>query len=323
MWRRCHIGDGPAGIIAANSDVLVEHALAGRRWRSALSLAVLMTRSARDLIGELDVTPRRRETLTEAATASLRSLIISGQLPPGTPLRLNALAERLDMSVMPVREALRALEAERLVTFRAHHGATVTELSVEDVEEAYAVRAALEGLAARDGVRNLTDASLAVIQEKFRLMEVDAARGDREALVGHDQEFHRALYAAGGRPDRVRRIIELWESTRRAIPLIYRAWDPLELAIAAHRPILEAVEARDARAAQQRSRAHTEQAATRILRLLRTPTASPTHRPSRATARTARDAPRVTPMAAPPSTTPTAVERMVTASARERVRSGG
>ena len=108
---------------------------------------------------------RQRETMTEAAAGILRGLILSGKLPPGTPLRLNQLASRLGMSVMPVREALRALEAERLVTFRAHHGATVTELSAEDVEEAYAVREALEGLAARDGVRNLTDASLGLIRD--------------------------------------------------------------------------------------------------------------------------------------------------------------
>ncbi len=228
-----------------------------------------MTRSQRALIDEVDLAPQPRETLTDGATSSLRALIISGQLPPGTPLRLNAIASRLGMSVMPIREALRALEAERLVTFRAHHGATVASLSVEDVEEAYAVRAALEGLAARDGVLDLTEESLATIREKFRLMEEDAARGDREALVGHDQEFHRALYIAGGRPDRVRRIIELWESTQRAIPLIYRAWEPLDLAITAHRPILDAIETRDARAAQARSRVHTEHAATRILKVLR------------------------------------------------------
>lgn len=234
-----------------------------------------MTRSVRALIDEVEIAPRPRETLTEGAAAQLRALILSGQLPPGTPLRLNALAARLGMSVMPVREALRVLEAERLVVFRAHHGATVAALSVEDVEEAYAVRAALEGLAARDGVLNLTDEALEAIRAKFHLMEDDAARGDREALVAHDQEFHRALYVAGGRPERVRRIIELWESTRRAIPLIYRAWDPLDLAIAAHRPILEAVEARDARAAQVRSRRHTEQAARRILKLLRDSTERP------------------------------------------------
>ncbi len=229
----------------------------------------MTTPSQRALIEALDLAPQPRETLTEAAASSLRALIVSGQLPPGTPLRLNILAARLGMSVMPVREALRALEAERLVTFRAHHGATVASVSPEDVEEAYAMRAALEGLAARDGVLNLTDEWLEVIRDKFRMMEEDHARGDRDALVAHDQEFHRALYMAGGRPERMRRIVELWEGTRRAVPLIYRSWDPLDVAIDAHRPILAAVEARDARAAAARSRAQTEQAGTRILRELR------------------------------------------------------
>ena len=228
-----------------------------------------MTRSPRGVIDDLDIAPQPRETLTDAAAGALRALIFSGRLPPGTPLRLNQLAARLGMSVMPVREALRALEADGLVTFRAHYGATVADLSVEDIEEAYAVRAALEGLAARDGVLNLTDVVLERIRTLFRQMEVDAAAGDRDALMAHDEDFHRALYETGGRPERARRIVDLWESTRRAIPLGYRAWEPLDLAIAAHRPILEAIEARDARSAMQRSRAHSEQAATRILRAMR------------------------------------------------------
>lgn len=240
-----------------------------------------MTRSKSGALDAVDLQPRPHETLAEAAAATLRGLIVSGQLQPGIPLRLHALAARLGMSVMPVREALRVLEAERLVTFRAHHGATVAQLSVEDVEDAYAMRAALEGLAARDGVRNLTPDALSHIRDSFRLMEGDAARGDREALVVHDQEFHRALYQASDRPERIRRIIELQEGTRRAIPIIYRAWDPLDLAIQAHRPILEAVEAGDARTAQRLSRTHTEQAATRILKVLRTSYPRPAAQPRR------------------------------------------
>ena len=143
--------------------------------------------------------------MTEAATGILRGLILTGKLPPGTPLRLNQLATRSGMSVMPVREALRALEAERLVTFRAHHGATVTELSAEDVEEAYALREALEGLAARDGVlRTWARTDLATIRGWFARMEEAAGTGDRDELVAYDQEFHRALFAgrraAGPRP---------------------------------------------------------------------------------------------------------------------------
>jgi DNA-binding GntR family transcriptional regulator len=232
-------------------------------------LLVAVSAPGRGPIDEVDLVPPQRETMTEAATGILRNLILTGKLPPGTPLRLNQLATRLGMSVMPIREALRALEAERLVTFRAHHGATVTSLSPEDVEEAYAVRVALEGLAARDGVLHMNEQSLEIIRGWFAKMEEAAARGDRDVLVAYDQEFHRALFEAGGRVDRARRIVELWESTRRAVPLTYRAWDPLDVAVGAHRPIMDAIERRDAKAVERLSRAHTRQAASHLLRTMR------------------------------------------------------
>ena len=227
-----------------------------------------MSLPTRSPIDEIDLDPPARETMTGSAAAVLRGLILSGKLPPGTPLRLNQLADRLGMSVMPVREALRALEAERLVTFRPHRGAIVAGISPEDVEEAYEIRGALEGLAARDGVRNLSPDDLSAIRGFFAQMEHAAEAGDRDALVAYDQEFHRALFAAGGRPERTRRIIELWGSTRRAVPLTYHAYDPLEIAIDAHRPILAAIESGDARAAERLSRAHTRQAASRVLRAI-------------------------------------------------------
>jgi DNA-binding GntR family transcriptional regulator len=231
-------------------------------------------------IDDIDLILPTRETMTGSAAGVLRGLILSGKLPPGTPLRLNQLAARLGMSIMPVREALRALEAERLVTFRPHRGAVVADISPEDVEEAYEIRAALEGLAARDGVRRLTADDLARIRGYFAQMEEAAEAGDRDGLVACDQEFHRALFAAGRRPERTRRIIELWESTRRAVPLTYRAYDPLDVAIDAHRPILAAIESGDARAAERLSRRHTKQAATRVLRAIARGTARAAKSPS-------------------------------------------
>lgn len=223
----------------------------------------------RSPMDEVELVPPQRETMTETATGTLRGLILTGKLPPGTPLRLGRLAARMGMSVMPVREALRSLEAERLVTFRAHRGATVTALSAEDVEEAYALREALEGLAARDGVLRMGEPELETIRGWYVRMEQASRDGDRDELVACDQEFHRTLFRAGGRPDRARRIVELWESTSRAVPLTYRAWDPLDVAIAAHRPIMDAIERRDARAVERLSRAHTRQAGSHLLRALR------------------------------------------------------
>lgn len=234
-----------------------------------------MSRPNRNPLDGVELVPPQRETMTEAATATIRHLILTGKLPPGMPLRLNHLAARLGMSVMPIREALRVLEAERLVSFRAHHGATVTELSADDVEEAYALREALEGLAARDGVRRMGEEELEAIRGWYARMAEASRAGDRDELVSCDQEFHRALFRAGGRPDRARRIVELWESTSRAVPLTYRAWDPLDVAIESHRPLMDAIERRDARAAERLSRAHTHQAGLRLLKAMRRRTPAP------------------------------------------------
>ena len=93
--------------------------------------------------------PEDRHTLAESITGRLRQLILDGQLRPGQALRPADLAPRLGVSAMPVREALRILDAEGLVTFKPRIGARVAEIREEDVEELYLIRGALEGLAAR------------------------------------------------------------------------------------------------------------------------------------------------------------------------------
>jgi len=151
----------------------------------------------RSPLDEVELVPPQRKTKTEAATATIRTLILTGKLPPGMPLRLNYLATRLGLSAMPIREGLRVLEAERLVAFRAHHGATVTEFSAEDVEEAYALHEALEGLAARDGVRRTSGYELGSIRGWYARMGEASRAGDRDEFVACDQELHRALFCAG------------------------------------------------------------------------------------------------------------------------------
>ncbi len=144
--------------------------------------------------------PEHRQTLAESITGRLRQLILDGQLRPGQALRPADLAPRLGVSAMPVREALRILEAEGLVTFRPRIGARVAEIREEDVEELYLIRGALEGLAARLAATNLTDADLADIHEAFDVMTTARATQDFDTFSQYDKEFHRRQYAASGRP---------------------------------------------------------------------------------------------------------------------------
>jgi DNA-binding GntR family transcriptional regulator len=212
--------------------------------------------------------PEDRQTLAESITGRLRQLILDGQLPPSQALRPADLAPRLGVSVMPVREALRILEAEGLVTFRPRIGARVAEIKEEDVEELYVVRVALEGLAARLGAANLTDAGLAELHAAFDQMTAARARDDFDTFSQYDREFHRRQYAASGRTGLVKRILDLWDVGRRIYAISPRTRESMDPAYEAHRSILDALDRHDVDAAEQRTRIHTEEAAQRILKAL-------------------------------------------------------
>jgi len=112
-------------------------------------------------------------------------------------LRLEEIATRYDVSTMPVREALRDLEAVGLVTIFPHRGAVVTQLSVDDLVDIYDIRAALEEMAARLAVPRMTEASLAQLESLIEQM--DNHLGELVSLVKLNHDFHSAFYTASGR----------------------------------------------------------------------------------------------------------------------------
>src|SRR3981189_68134 len=89
----------------------------------------------------------RHRTMAALALEQLREAIILGELSAGTPLRLDELARSLGMSISPIREAVRQLEALGLAEYVPHHGATVMQLDVEELRELFSLRLPLAGLA--------------------------------------------------------------------------------------------------------------------------------------------------------------------------------
>src|ERR1044071_2584060 len=88
--------------------------------------------------------PIQRQTVASMTVAALRERILRGDFPDGEPLRQDALADELGVSRIPVREALRQLEAEGLVAFSPHRGAIVSSLSLEAIEEVFELRSTIE-----------------------------------------------------------------------------------------------------------------------------------------------------------------------------------
>jgi DNA-binding GntR family transcriptional regulator len=147
--------------------------------------------------------PRYR-TATEYVEATLRAAILSGAIAPGTPLRQEELATSFKVSRMPIREALRQLEAQALVDFEPHRGAVVVQITLLDAMDNYAIRAALEPQALRLSIPNLT-------VEDFEIAEDLLAEIDQECDPGRmgelNRRFHMTLYAQAGLP----RLIALTE----------------------------------------------------------------------------------------------------------------
>lgn len=237
--------------------------------RSRRTTAAPLSDGGGDPLDDLDGLPVAARTLSVSVADRLRRLIVTNRLRPGDPLRLAAIAARLGVSVQPVREAVRLLAAEGLVVIEPHRGAYVATLSIEDVEELYAVRVALEGLIARVAAERLTPATVAELEERFHEMERCERADDQPGFIAADRAFHERLYEAAGRPRLLARILDLWDASTRARPVVYRSWAALADAVADHEPLLDAIRRRDPAGAEAATRAHLEAAAGRVLAALR------------------------------------------------------
>ncbi|MGE5689417.1 MAG: GntR family transcriptional regulator [Pseudomonadota bacterium] len=201
-------------------------------------------------------TGTRHRTLAERAVADLQEWILRGELAPGAPLRLEALAKALDMSPMPIREAIRELERLGLAEHVPHRGARVAQLTVDDLRDTYEARLALESLAVRHAAERALAEEVAVAR---RLLEEHLAAyraGDAASGRTLHAEFHFALYAASGSQWLPRLIRPLWENSERYRIASLHAGRSLERRRREHQRILDAVAAHDPAAAEEALRAH-------------------------------------------------------------------
>jgi DNA-binding GntR family transcriptional regulator len=147
----------------------------------------------------------------------LRERILRGELTPGTRIGQDAVAAEFAASRIPVREALRTLEAEGLVTIRPNSGAWVAELDAEEFDQIYRLREQVESLAIQESIPNLDGDQIGRLYE---LADAVAAAATSEDFLALDREFHLATYA-GARFPLLHELVErFWNSTQH----YRRAW---------------------------------------------------------------------------------------------------
>ena len=153
-------------------------------------------------------------TLAEKAFVALHDAIVRGELRPGERLPIEELADVLDMSPMPIREALRRLDAVGLVENVPHRGARVTELSLEDLRDVYEARLALEPLAVQHAAERFDRDDAERGQEALAALNKLGDRSTAATWAAHTA-FHFSLYEPAGSAWLVRLIRPLWESSER------------------------------------------------------------------------------------------------------------
>jgi DNA-binding GntR family transcriptional regulator len=197
-----------------------------------------------------------RAMLRDQIKDVLLQRILDGHYSPGQRIVEIRVAQEFGVSQAPVREALRELEVLRLVESEPFRGARVRGVRPGEIAESYPVRAALEELAATLAAGRLAGAA-APLAAEIDGMRAAAAEGDLHAFVRHDVGFHRVFVEASAN----RTLIGVWESLhvdlRTRLTLIQRLQDLPDVA-ESHVPIMEALDAGDAKRAGRLVREHIE-----------------------------------------------------------------
>ncbi|MGR6922132.1 GntR family transcriptional regulator [[Actinomadura] parvosata] len=215
-----------------------------------------------------DEARRRPPTAQQFVLGELRRAITTGRLRPGTPIRQDALAEELQVSRVPLREALKTLEGEGLVTYKPHKGYCVVMLSLDDLREVYRIRELLEEEAVRAAVARLTDDDLGRIEAAQEEVERAAAAGDVAAMATANRAFHMTLFDCAGRPRLARLIRTLWDTTDAYRSMYYGDAGNRERVVAEHRAALDALRRRSADDAVTTLNVHRDHAVAELEPLL-------------------------------------------------------
>jgi DNA-binding GntR family transcriptional regulator len=192
--------------------------------------------------------PVAQRSVVDLVIDEVRRSILDGSLRPGAPVSIAELSARLEVSHIPVREALRRLESEGLIELRRSRSAVVAPLSRADLANVFYLRELLESDVMARAVRHYTDADLAAIEGAWERLEIDPS-DDAESLSGRHTVLHNLLLRPAANEWDWRLLDVTWQAGERYMFLILAetlADDPITFRDV-HRDLVNAAQARSAR----------------------------------------------------------------------------
>lgn len=186
--------------------------------------------------------PVPQESIVDRVTVEIRRCILTGVLPPGEPFSITGLAEQLEVSHIPIREALRRLESQGLLQLRAGRSAIVAPIDPDELRSIYRLRHLLEPDLAARSAKVFTPDDIARLERALEAYGADIHTPD--LALGRHQEFHLALLSPGASEWDLRILNLLWQVSERYVRLVFSN-ELLDRAqanrlVGAHQPIVEA-----------------------------------------------------------------------------------
>jgi DNA-binding GntR family transcriptional regulator len=197
-----------------------------------------------------------RKTLSAQVYERIREAIVQQVLPAGQRIDQNKLADDLQVSLVPVREAMKTLEAEGLVSIIPRRGAFVTEISLKDLADLYFARQLIEGEATYHAVQRMTESDFEAMKTLIGQMREATDRDDLREFMRLNRTFHMTIYGSLNNPHISQTIISLWERSE-----IYRfrflfISHSIENIHAEHEAILQACRQQDQQHAKDLAKQH-------------------------------------------------------------------
>ena len=206
---------------------------------------------------------------SQAVYDLLRQRILDFHYEPGQSLSIDGLAREFGVSKIPIREAIKQLEAERLVETVLHVGARVAPISVAQAEQIYPIRHALSDLGVRLAVPRLDDITLDFLDDLQRQMEAATRLRDTATVDRLNRQFHLRIVEAAGNPELYQLYRDLMHRCSRFRAGVSLGHHRAVEVMAEHRVILAALRSRDVEAAARAADAHDRRSADEIIAKMR------------------------------------------------------
>lgn len=208
------------------------------------------------------------KTLREVIFNTIREAIIMGELKPGERLMEVHLAEKMGVSRTPIREAIRKLELEGLVTMVPRKGAHVAMLSAKDIMDVLEVRSSLDGLATALSAERIMDNELKELENTGKQFRSYAEKGNLLGSIKKDVEFHDVIYRSS-RNDRLIQIANnLREQVHRFRVIYMKDYSSYSDLINEHMEIFEAIYSRDPERARKAAQEHIKNQEAAIIKAI-------------------------------------------------------